>query len=225
MVESARPFTAGPLTPLRLEFRVPRGALQYVERVHAPGDTWVAVEMSAEKAEIAVAAEAGVVLAEAMGPGMGKLSLAGPGPAVLAGNGSWWELFVAGGGRAHARGQSGSVRVKVGDGSALTLAPSANDTHVDGWVGPGGSFSMTQGACFVQDETDGSSEHAEKFYPCTSGGASADPPALVPEWTCGVSTSTPWRCGGPGDGPAFAFSAGPCSAGKVAVAMGPVKVE
>ena len=199
------------------------GALQYVERVHVPGDTWVTAQMSGEKAEIAVAAGAGRVRADNMGPGMAKLSLVGPGPAVLTGGGAWWELFVAGGGVAHGAGATGSVRVKVGEGSALTLSPAADNVTVDGWVAPGGSFAMTQGVCYVQDETDGA-EHADKVYPCLGGaGRAADAPDVVPQWTCGVSTGGPWRCGGGGAGGAPTFEAGPCTAGLVAVAMAPIK--
>jgi len=224
-IESARPFSTGPSTPLRVEVRVPPRTLQYVERVHAPGDTWVAAAFSAEKAEVAIAAGAGVLLAPAMGAGMAKLSLAGPGPAVLAGSGAWWELFVTGGGVAHGAGATGSVRVKVGEGARLSLAPAHANTTVDGWVGPGGAFSMTQGVCYVKDETDGS-EHEDKLYPCGGGGGGGapGPPALVPRWACGVSTATPWRCGGGGarDG-APAFTAGPCTAGLVELAMAPLE--
>ncbi len=226
-IESGRPFAIPPSAPLRLQVRLPPRVLQYVERVHAPGDTWVTAEFAGEKAEIAVAAGSGVVLAERMGAGMAKLSLAGPGPAVLEGTGPWWEVHVTGGGAAWGAGATGSVRVKVDEGGRVSLDPAAGNVTVDGWVGRGGAgLSLSRGVCYVQDETDGADRGGEgKRYDCGAGrGGPASPPTLVPLWTCGLATSTPWRCGGGGgaDG-APAFSTLPCTAGKVAQAMAPIK--
>ena len=224
-IESSRAFTVPASSPLRIEVRVPPKTLQYVERVHAPGDTWVDAEFSAEKAEIAVAAGSGVVLAERMGTGMAKLSLAGAGPAVLAGSGPWWEIFVTGVGSAHGSGATGSVRVKLDEGGKLSLDPAAANVTVDGRVGVGGAgLTLTQGVCYVKDETDGAEHGEEKPYDCSGGkGGPATPPAVVPQWSCGVATGAAWRCGGGGVDGAPSFTATPCTAGRVAAAMERIK--
>jgi hypothetical protein len=219
-IEAARPFDTGATTPLRLQVAVPPRVLQYVERVHAPGDTWIAAEFAAEKAEVAVAGD-GVVLAPAMGSGMAKLSLAGPGPAVLGGSWPWGEIFVTGGGVAHASGATGTVRVKVDEGGSVQVAPAFPNVTVDGWVGGGGaSLTLTQGECFVADERDGGDGSGKP--PACGRGGSADPPVVKPRWACGLATSGAWRCGGGGVEGAPGVTLGPCEAGEKEVAMAPV---
>ena len=103
----------GPGT-LELEIALPAGTLQYVERVHAPGDTVILSEFDREKAEVASSGAGGIwmpFLNGREGKGsrrkegtketkskrlsMAKISLSAPGKVVAAGDAGFWEVFTA----------------------------------------------------------------------------------------------------------------------------------
>ena len=103
----------GPGT-LELEIALPAGTLQYVERVHAPGDTVILSEFDAEKAEVASSGSGSIRIPFLNGQekkkrstskgsktssspllSMSKISLSAPGKVVAAGNAGFWEIFTA----------------------------------------------------------------------------------------------------------------------------------
>lgn len=199
-------------SPLTVELRLPPGILSSVERIHAPGDTVIAATWNPHQAEVSSSAQAGVILSAGMGSaGEGasaKVSLAGPGPAVVAGAASRWEVFAgAAGGVVHVQGPTRHVSVKVDGGAAVTVAPAAGNVTVAGRVGavPGTSLSLGGGLGDCQAQADawapppGSPPGAPSPPACGTG--SAAPPALSPAWVCGVEVVGEWGCGGGGVGP------------------------
>ena len=122
-VELSRDLSTGAGT-LELEIALPAGTLQYVERVHAPGDTVILSEFDREKAEFASSGAGSVwipFLNGRQGGGgggdpsssssssrrkketakksnrlsMSKISLSAPGKVVAAGDAGFWEVFTA----------------------------------------------------------------------------------------------------------------------------------
>lgn len=94
---------------LELEIALPAGTLQYVERVHAPGDTVITSEFDPEKAEVASSGVGNIFIPFLNGRGesgsgkekkrarlsMAKISLSAPGKVVASGDAGFWEVFTA----------------------------------------------------------------------------------------------------------------------------------
>ena len=116
-VQLSRDLDTGPGT-LELEIALPAGTLQYVERVHAPGDTVILSEFDPEKAEFASSGAGSVWIPFLNGRqddasrtatrrttakgktsprrlSMSKISLSAPGKVVAAGDAGFWEIFTA----------------------------------------------------------------------------------------------------------------------------------
>ena len=101
---------------LELEVSLPAGTMQYVERVHAPGDTVILSEFDREKAEVASSGAGSIWIpflkkssnskkSEKASPpppppppprlSMAKISLSAPGTVLASGDAGFWELFTA----------------------------------------------------------------------------------------------------------------------------------
>lgn len=109
-LKDSHDLNTGPGT-LELEVALPAGTLQYVERVHAPGDTVILSEFDAEKAEFASSGAGSVWIPFLNGRrggttrgknspppqrlSMSKISLSAPGKVVAAGDAGFWEIFTA----------------------------------------------------------------------------------------------------------------------------------
>ena len=123
-VELSGDLDTGPGT-LELEIALPAGTLQYVERVHAPGDTVILSEFDPEKAEVASSGAGSIWIPFLNGRGggsrrrsketkettsssssssssskpsrlsMSKISLSAPGKVVANGDAGFWEIFTA----------------------------------------------------------------------------------------------------------------------------------
>jgi hypothetical protein len=206
--------------PLTVELRLPPGILSYVERVHAPGDTVVTATWNPWQAEVSSSAQSGVILAGGMGLEGGasaKVSLAGPGPAVVSGPAGRWEVFAAGPGAAvHVGGPSKYVFVKVDGGAGVTVAPAGGNVTVAGWVGsaPGTRLDLGGGVGECAAHADGwvppPGSPPGAMPPPACGVGSVSPPAVSPTWTCGVEVVGEWTCAGGGAGAVPAVRQGDC---------------
>jgi len=208
-------------SPLTVELRLPPGILSYVERVHAPGDTVIAATWDPWQAEVSSSAQGGVIVSGGMGAvGAGasaKVSLAGPGPAIVSGPASRWEVFAGSpGGAVHVSGPTKYVVVKVDGGASVTVAPASDNVTVAGWVGaaPGTTLFLGGGRGDCQAHSDAWTAPPRSppgaAPPPACGAGSAAPPSAAPAWTCGVEVRGDWACGGGGRGAVPSMAPAPC---------------
>eukprot|EP00884_Botryococcus_braunii_P022772 jgi/Botrbrau1/9179/Bobra.0236s0011.2 len=179
--------------PVKVTVRLPEKTLLYAETLqNGKADLGIKVENFSDiKGEIITNAD-GNVMVTGLNGGLVKLSTAAGANVQLNGTARYMEVRHAGSGDVYVSNLDGKAIVKNTETGNTFVFPAAKG-NVTGFLEGPGALSVPAGSsCNLRVRDDGKKENA-----CASTSLTG-PPAQTLYWTCGISTTGSFNCGGGG---------------------------